>query len=142
MYEHILIPVDLSEKSAHTVRAAAQLATPGRTAVTLLHVVETLDLPYEEMEDFYERLQEKAATTLARWVDVLAGEGHQAQQEICFGKRGREIVRYAGEAAVDLVVMRSHVVDPAHPGGALGTLSHQVALLVPCSVLLLREPAA
>jgi nucleotide-binding universal stress UspA family protein len=49
----------------------------------------------------------------------------------------------AGEQPADLVVMRSHVIDPdeADSQERLGTVSHQVALFAPCSVLVVRESA-
>ena len=47
----------------------------------------------------------------------------------------------AREDAIDLVVMRSHVIDPeeAESREQVGTVSHQVALFAPCSVLVVRQ---
>ena len=42
------------------VRTAADLARGEGGFVTLLHVVETLDLPYEEVAEFYDRLEARA----------------------------------------------------------------------------------
>jgi nucleotide-binding universal stress UspA family protein len=47
-------------------------------------------------------------------------------------------VRYAADAGSDLIVLATHRVGAQRPEGALGTLSHQVALLAGCSVLLVR----
>ncbi len=139
MYRNILIPVDLSEKNALAVETAQRLADPQAGAITLLHVIETLrDVPFEEMEDFYRELGEQAERTLARWTEALTERGFAAQQAILFGQRSPEIVRFAATQQIDLIVLRSHVLDRAHPAESFGTLSHQVALLAPCSVLLVR----
>ncbi len=139
MYRNILIPVDLSEKNEVALQTVRRLAHPQAASITLLHVIETLrDVPFEEMQDFYRELGEQAERTLARWTSALAEEGFDARQEIVYGQRGREIVRFAEAHQVDLIVVRSHVLDQAHLVGSFGTLSHQVALLASCSVLLVR----
>jgi len=139
MYRNVLIPVDLSGKGDIAVDAATEVADPKQAAVTLLHVVETLqDVEYDELETFYRRIKEKAEETLAHWTEALAARGFEAKAEIVFGRRGPEILRYADERNVDLIVMTSHALDRSHPAEGFGTLSHQLALLSRCSVLLAR----
>ena len=58
--------------------------------------------------------------------------------EIIYGHRAAEIIGYTQEHDIDLIVLRSHVLDGTNITGGFGTLSHQVALLTPCSVLLVR----
>ena len=62
-----------------------------------------------------------------------------SDSEIIYGHRTAEIIGYDQEHDVDLIVLRSHVLDGANIAGGFGTLSHQVALLAPCSVLLVRS---
>jgi universal stress protein A len=139
MYHNVLIPVDLSEKASVAVAAAVAVADPPETSVTLLHVIETLqDVEYDELESFYGRIKEKAEKTLERWTDDLSDHGFEAGAEIVFGRRGAEILRYADERNIDLIVMTSHPLDRANPAEGFGTLSHQLALLSRCSVLLAR----
>ena len=45
---------------------------------------------------------------------------------------------YVMQNEVDLVVMSSHRVDLADAPRGWGTLSHQVSVLCPCAVLLIR----
>jgi nucleotide-binding universal stress UspA family protein len=80
---------------------------------------------------------------MSRWASQVAEHGFDVTAEITYGKRAQEIVRVAGEQPSDLVVMRSHVIDPdeADSQERLGTVSHQVALFAPCSVLVVRESA-
>jgi nucleotide-binding universal stress UspA family protein len=148
MYRHVLVPVDLTDVNRIAVEAASKLAQ-GKAKVTLLHVVETLaDSDFEELEDFYAKLRARAETAMERWHSELAAAGveadveivfgHRAREEIVFGHRAREILGFANESDCDLIVLTSHRVDREHPKGGLGTISHQVALLADCAVLLVR----
>jgi universal stress protein A len=139
MYRNILIPVDLSPENDPAVTAAGRLADPDGAAITLLHVVETLqDETDDELERFYDRLRERAERTLRRWTEELSQGGVEARSEVLYGKRAREILGFAEEHDIDLIVLASHAVDRDHPVESFGTLSHQVALLAPCPVLLVR----
>jgi len=139
MYRNILIPVDLSKKGAVAIAAVTEVADPDEASITLLHVIETLqDVEYDELEAFYQRIKEKAETLLGRWTDELSASGFEAGAEIVFGRRGPEILRYADERNVDLIVMASTALDRASPTEGFGTLSHQLAALSRCSVLLAR----
>lgn len=139
MYRNILIPVDLSKRGAVSVAAVCEVADPKEASITLLHVVETLqDVEYDELEAFYRRIKDKAEKTLREWTDELSARGFEAGAEIVFGRRGPEILRYADERDVDLIVMASRALDRASPDEGFGTLSHQLAALSRCSVLLAR----
>jgi universal stress protein A len=139
MFRSILIPVDLSQKSGDAVRVASRLGDPTATTLHLLHVIETVEgVSYEEMEGFYATLRERAEQALNGWATELAGKGFTVRRELVFGKRAPEIVRLASNEGCDLIVLASHAVDPGLPGERFGTISHQVALLARCSVLLTR----
>ena len=139
MYRNVLVPVDLSERGAVAVAAATDVADPKEASITLLHVIETLqDVEYDELEAFYRRIKEKTEKTLGEWTDELSARGFEAGAEIVFGRRGPEILRYADERNVDLIVMASHALDRANPTERFGTLSHQLAAFSRCSVLLAR----
>ena len=58
MFEHILVPTDITEKSLRALDIAVQMAIQNVSRVTLLHVIETIaDTEYNEFEDFYEKLK-------------------------------------------------------------------------------------
>ena len=144
MYDSILVPVDLSDSNEQVLRRAVDLGNPDESTVTLLHVIEMVeDISLDDDEDFYAELRDNADEKMSRWASQVAGHGFDVTAEITYGKRAQEIVRVAGEQPSDLVVMRSHVIDPdeADSQERLGTVSHQVALFAPCSVLVVRESA-
>ena len=75
VYRRILVPVELSDKDLRAVEAARALARAndeGDTEVALLHVIETLDLPFEELEDFYSKLESRAVEVLSELSASLA----------------------------------------------------------------------
>jgi len=145
MFEHILVPVDLSEGSLEALEridaliSRRDISREGVSRVTLLHVIETIeDASFEELRAFYERLEAKARRQLQVWVTELLADGVEARQQVVYGRRAEEILRYAGEEEADLIVLSSHRVDPENPGLGWGTISYQVAILAACPVLLVK----
>jgi nucleotide-binding universal stress UspA family protein len=138
-FTHILVPLDFTPKNAAALDIARQLAAPAGARVTLLHVIETIEhATGREIEEFYRGLESRAGKELREAERPLAAQGILVSTEIVYGRRGAEIVRYARERGVDLVVMSSHVIDPKGPGGGWATLSYQVATFCPCPVLLVK----
>lgn len=142
MYEHYIVPVDLSGRNVPAVRTAGNLAGLTNGRVTLLHVVETLDLPYEEVADFYERLEVTAAEKLEPMCELLRELEIRFERLIVFGDPASEIVDLARESADSLIVLRSHRVDGSTPVHGWATLSYKVAILASSPILLVKDEAA
>lgn len=139
MFERILVPVDLTEKNRRAVEVAGGLAEVADGSVTLLHVIEPLDLPFEELEDFYERLEEKAADAMYGLAAPLRESGRGADRHVIYGDRATEIVRYSQENGFDLLVMSSRRFGPDEQETRnWATLSHKVAIMAQTPVLLVK----
>jgi nucleotide-binding universal stress UspA family protein len=109
------------------------------TSITLLHVIETLKgVPFEDMHDFYESLLEKAEQTLGPLKSNLEKDGFSVRLCITYGRRSETILQYITDSDIDLVIIRSHLLDRDQPRTSFGTLSHQIALAAPCSVFMIR----
>lgn len=139
MYEQYVVPVDLSDRNMPAVRTAAELAGLTGGLVTLLHVVETLDLPYEEVADFYERLEATAAQKLEPLCELLREVGAPFECRIVFGDPASEIVDLATETPGCLIVLRSHRVDAGTPVHGWATLSYKIAILAGSPILLVKD---
>ena len=137
VFSKILVPVDLTEKTAKAVEVARDLVA-AEGDVALLHVIEQLDTPFEEMNDFYEKLAVDAQVRMQEHVERLSEGGVRARAAIRIGKRAREIARFSHDEDFDLMVLYSHRLDPADLSHGLMTISHQVAIAAKCPVLLLR----
>ncbi len=139
MFKHILIPLDFTEKNDPAIAIARQMAGTSAARVTLLHVIEAIEGAVDdEMQEFYRTLESRAHRSLARLQLDLAHQEIEAETSIAFGQRTEEIVRCAEETAVDLIVMSSRKLDLGAPMQPWPTISHKVAVLSPCPVLLVR----
>lgn len=138
-FRKILLPLDLSDKHQKALELAAALAEQSRAEVTLLHVIELIpDLPREEQPDFYENLEHEARKhlqTLARQLEERQVPWHIV---ILYGERADEVIHYASENAVDLIVLSSHKVDLDKPLTGWATMSYKIGILAQCPVLLVK----
>ena len=139
MFQRILVPLDIAQKNQPALAAAAELARQNKAAILLLHVIERIEhVPDEELKSFYQRLEEGAQRELSAAAQSLAEQGIAASTHIVFGRRAEEVVRFAIQNQVDLIVLRSHRYDPQTAAFPVGTLSHQLAVLAQCAVLLVK----
>jgi universal stress protein A len=139
MFDHLLVPIDLSERNERQLRAALALAEGRRSRVTLLHVIHRVpNIPAQELRAFYGRLEKVSRRRLERAATRFAATGTPVRTLVLVGDPPREIVRVATRHRVDLIVMGSHRPDPARPGGGWGTTSYKVGLLCACPVLLVK----
>jgi len=138
MFRHILVPVDFTPKNAGAISVATKLGRRN-SEVTLLHIIETIEnIPIEEMKEFYGELDRKARRDMAKLEKTAAQSGRRVNSKVLYGKRVEEIVRFVMEKSVDLIVMSSHRPNPDNPARDFGTISHRVAILSPCAVLLVK----
>ena len=139
MFQRILVPVDLSERSLVAVDLAYELATQSRAEVTLLHIIETIEhIAFDEMKQFYDRLENSARKGLREFSERFEMHGLKVDQAVIYGHRTKEIVNFAIDNRADLVIMASHRIDPDRPGHDWSSISYSVAILAPCPVLLVK----
>jgi universal stress protein A len=139
VFKNILVPVDLTDVHQPALDIAARLAKANDGEVTLLHVVEVIgEVWATEDREFYTRLEQMARDHLARLGHALEARGVPRREEVVFGHRAPEIVRYAGEGGADLIVLKSHRIDLENPAAGWGTVSYKVGILAQCPVLLVK----
>ncbi|HLX10465.1 MAG TPA: universal stress protein [Thermoanaerobaculia bacterium] len=139
MFSQLLVPLDFTDKNEAAIAIAIETARRDGAEVTLLHVIETIDhMEFDEMADFYRKLEARAAARMAVLVERFVGAGVRARFEIVFGKRAESILEQTAGGKIDLVVLSSHRVDREHPALGLGTISYQVAIVARCPVLLVK----
>jgi universal stress protein A len=138
MFQKILVPTDLTERTTEALETALHLAAGDGAKVTLLHVIETVpNLSFDELEPFYRDLASRARARMGRFASSAARKPDvDLSMEIVYGRRAEEILRCASDGDVDLIVLPSHPVDAAHP--ALGSISYKVSIFARCPVLLLK----
>ncbi len=138
-FNHVLVPLDLSDKNRRAIDIALDIAKSNGARVTLLHVVEDIDLPGDtEVDKFVSQLEERARQALGKATEPFTEAGVPVDVATRFGKRAREIAAFQRENGIDLIIMSSHTIDKEHPARSLATLSYQVAVLADCNVMLVK----
>jgi nucleotide-binding universal stress UspA family protein len=139
VFRKILMPVDLTDRHQQALDIAGRFANEGTAEVTLLHVVEIIPGIWpEEEREFYDRIEQAARDQLAQLGRSLEERHVPRREEVIFGDRAHEIVRYALERGVDLIVLSSHRIDLENPSAGWGTVSYKVGILSQCPVLLVK----
>ncbi|MFQ5731546.1 MAG: universal stress protein [Planctomycetaceae bacterium] len=138
-FQHFLVPVDFTDKNEAALQTARDLAAAADGRMTLLHVIELIgDELDPELAEFYERLQRRASDELRALEKRLIRLGIETTTEIRIGRRVPEIVGFAAENEVDLIVLSSHRIERDQPVRSLGTISYQVSILCECAVMLVK----
>ena len=139
VFRKILMPVDLTDRHQQALDIAASLANESAGEVTLLHVAEVIPgiWPQEERA-FYSRIEQAARDHLAKLGRYFEELLVRRREEVIFGDRAHEIVRYAMETGVELIVLSSHRIDLQNPSAGWGTVSYKVGILSQCPVLLVK----
>jgi nucleotide-binding universal stress UspA family protein len=139
MFRHILVPTDLSGHAALATDTAREVGNAARARITLFHVIATVSgAEFEEFAAFYRELEGRAAAHLTSLASRFEGSGLEVERRVVYGKPAEEIVQFAADHHVDLIVLASHKVDPSRPGLGWGTLSYKIGVLAPCNVLLVK----
>jgi nucleotide-binding universal stress UspA family protein len=129
MYERILIPTDGGRKSEKAAKHAIDLAATIDAAVHALYVMDLPGAPRtpyiygdeEEMKEEYRNYGEEVTTDVC---EMAANAGVECVTAIEQGAIHEEIINYANEENIDLIVM----VAGFHGkfGGLLGTNTEKV----------------
>jgi nucleotide-binding universal stress UspA family protein len=141
MFQRILVPVDLSEKSLKAVDMAYEFAAQTGAEVVLLYIIETIEhvqFEFEELKPFYDRMESSARRGLQECSERFVANKLHIDQAIVYGRRTKEIIDFAIQNRMDLIIMASHRIDPDRPGHDWSTISYAVAILSPCPVLLVK----
>ena len=142
----ILVPTDFSKSSRNALTYGAAFAARFGAELHLLHVVQDLALFIPEavmlappMVPPVEQFVSAARAALDRAVQELATPDVRVIPQVGEGTPFEEIVRFAREKDIDLIVMGTH----GHTGLAhlfLGSVAEKVVRRAPCPVLTVRHP--
>lgn len=139
MYQHILVPVDLSKGNYQTLKTAVQLAEASKGRISLVHVIATIQhLDFEESKDFFAAIEEKAKTRLKELMEPWSDSDVAIHAEIRYGKPVKEIVLFAIDHDCELIVLGSHKADTDDLARGFGSVSQQVAFFAQTPVLLVK----
>jgi nucleotide-binding universal stress UspA family protein len=142
----ILVPTDFSQHSHNALTYAVAFAEKFGADLYLLHVVQDLALFIPEAVSVappvappVEQMTAAAREALGRVVRENDLGRLKVQCEVREGTPFYEIIQFAKETAIDLIIMGTH----GHTGLAhvlLGSVTEKVVRKAPCPVLTVRDP--
>lgn len=136
--KRILVPTNFAQGLDKVLAAAQEVAAPQSTLL-LLHVIETIqDTPFDELKDFYAKLEESAKGKLQETAEQLQSSDLEVKTEVRYGERVKEILACADDFNAEMIILQSHRIDPDKPGESIATISYKVAVFCRCPVLLLK----
>jgi len=142
----ILVPTDFSKHSEVALTYAAALAEKFGAELVLLHVVQDLALFIPDAVAVappiaapVEQFAVAAREALERVARADSLQHLSVRREVREGTPFYEIIRFAKEGDIDLIVMGTH----GHSGLThvlLGSVTEKVVRKAPCPVLTIRHP--
>ena len=147
MFKRILVPIDGSAHSMKAAEMAIELSRTYDTDLTFLHVTTKLNLP-DALKDYIKGEQlsgqdllaiDEATKRIIADIRVRAeAEGVKKVKTIFReGKPARTIVAYARSARIEAIVMGSRGLSELE-SALLGSVSHKVASLADCTVMIVK----
>ncbi len=141
-FHHILLPLSLTAKNNAAIDIAFDLAVHNKATISLLHVVQVIETnaepPDAETKEFYQHFRQRAASELESVSRRFLEADIKCEVKVHTGDRLQEIVSFAHDHRVDLIVMSSHRVDPDRLAETWGTLSYKVSVICECPILLVK----
>ena len=139
MFNKILVPVDFSEQNKLALQMALDLGEMSGGTIHLLHVIKLIEGDtYDEFADFYRKLEKQAQKRMQTLLTSVPANTVPVKSHIVVGNRVQDILFFAEENGVDLILMNSHKIDPDNPDAGWGTISQKVGLLSQCPILLVK----
>ncbi len=141
----VLVPTDFSDSARQALRYGMSFAKEYGAELVLLHVVENLTVGYASdlfpvpMAEVFQEISGYAKSELAKLGEEARGRGLSVEEQVVQGKPSAEIIRYATEHEVDVIVLGTHgkgMLDQA----LFGSTTERVVRRAPCPVLTVRLP--
>ncbi|MEJ2760340.1 MAG: universal stress protein [Gammaproteobacteria bacterium] len=137
--KRILHPTDFSDNSNQALKYACSLATQFGAELHIIHVAQNpalLSSPANDYlpADYYDRLQRQVNEQLASLPDEVLSFTGSVTRNLCSGVPFVEIIRYAKENAIDMIVMGTHGYSGLKHL-IIGSVAENVVRKSPCPVL-------
>jgi nucleotide-binding universal stress UspA family protein len=139
----LLVPTDFSESARHALTYGTSFAREYGAELTLLHVVENLTVGYASdlfpvpMAEVFQEISGYAKTELSKLARVAREKDVAVVEQVVQGKPSAEIIRFAQEQKIDMIVLGTHgkgMLDQA----LFGSTTERVVRRAPCPVLTVR----
>ena len=139
----ILVPTDFSESARLALTYGMSFAQEYKAHLVLLHVVENLTVGYASdlfpvpMAEVFQEISGYARAELAKLAAEAREKDVEVEEQVVQGKPSAEIIRFAAEKDIDMIVLGTHgkgMLDQA----LFGSTTERVVRRSPCPVLSVR----
>jgi nucleotide-binding universal stress UspA family protein len=142
----VLVPTDFSEPSGAAVRYGKALAAAFGASLHILHVVqEPFAQPWAveaygfSLASLQEEWLKEAKTRIEQTLTAAERDTYRAKLTTVLGHPVVEILKYAADHPIDLIVIGTHGRGPlGHM--VMGSVAERVVRKAPCPVLTVRQP--
>jgi len=146
-WKKILCPIDFSDASRAALETGAELASRFGASLTLFHAYPVPGYTFPDgsfvaSSKMLDELADQARRHLDEWKAIAASLGVAGVEAVtAVGEPAHEIVTWAKDHAVDLVVVGTHGrTGLTH--ALMGSVAERVVRRSPCPVLTVRPPKA
>ncbi len=141
----IMFATDFSEGSSHALPYAVDMAKRYNARLYLVHVVYDVAktagwyVPHVSMDEMYKDIENGARAELDKcFIEEMRGFS-QIEKVVLKGIPYEELTRFAGEQAIDMIVLGTHG-RKGLDRMLFGSTAEQVVRYAPCPVLSVRIP--
>lgn len=145
MFKKILVATDLNEASRHAVAAAVRLAREQQASLHIVNVVlDPTSQPWAaeaygiDLADMVDDMRRRGLQAIRRMIGEIKPPLPLVQPEVLVGPPATEIVRYAREHGIDLIVVGTHGRGPIRRA-FVGSVAERVLREAACPVLIVRR---
>lgn len=135
----ILVPVDFSENSAKLLQSAGFFAEKFQAAITVVFVMQTFDdysgffVPHMPIAQFEDEMRQNAEKKMHSFIAETV-PGGAPESIVLHGDIAEEIIRYAEQQSMDLIIMGTHGYKGLEKV-LFGSVADKVVKLSSCPVL-------
>jgi len=148
--KNILCPTDFSDPSYEALKVADELAVHFGATLHIINVVPLVPIVEApigvesasfNVASYQQELEGQAQKSLKNMIEQKVSRGVNALTEVLIGNAAGEIMRYAGEKGIDLIVIATHGLS-GWRRFISGSTTEQIVRQASCPVLTIRKPAS
>jgi universal stress protein A len=148
--KNILCPTDFSDPSYEALKAADELAAHFGATLHIINVVPLVPIVEApigvesasfNVASYQQELEGQAQKSLKNMAEQKITLGVTAVTEVLIGNAAGEVIRYAGENRIDLIVIATHGLS-GWRRFISGSTTEQIVRQASCPVLTIRKPGS
>jgi len=148
--KNILCPTDFSDPSYEALKISDELAAHFGATLHIINVVPLVPIVEApigvesasfNVASYQQELEGQAQKSLKNLAEQKISRGVTAVTEVLIGNAAGEVIRYAGEKGVDMIVIATHGLS-GWRRFISGSTTEQIVRQASCPVLTIRRPGS